>query len=77
MKVALIGAGSTVFAKTLIGDLLSVEEFAGPVLVGVRRAPSDTVCADLIEMAVGPAHGRLDGQVQPIEPDVERHLDTA
>ena len=28
-------------------------------------------------MAVGPAHGRLDGQVQPIEPDVERHLDAA
>ena len=30
MKVALIGAGSTVFAKTLIGDLLSISEFAGP-----------------------------------------------
>ena len=29
MKVALIGAGSTVFAKTLIGDLLSIPEFAG------------------------------------------------
>jgi alpha-galactosidase len=29
VKVALIGAGSTVFAKTLMGDLLSVQEFAG------------------------------------------------
>ena len=28
-------------------------------------------------MAVGPAHGGLDGQVQPVEPDVERHLDPA
>ena len=28
MKVALIGAGSTVFAKTLIGDLLSFPELA-------------------------------------------------
>ena len=30
MKVAFVGAGSTVFAKTLIGDLLSIPEFAGP-----------------------------------------------
>ena len=28
-------------------------------------------------MAVGPAHGGLDGQVQSVKPDVERHLDTA
>jgi hypothetical protein len=26
-------------------------------------------------MGVGPAHGSLDGEVQAIEPDVERHLD--
>jgi alpha-galactosidase len=30
VKVALVGAGSTVFARTLIGDLLSVPDFAGP-----------------------------------------------
>jgi alpha-galactosidase len=30
VKVALIGAGSVVFAKTLIGDLLSIPELAGP-----------------------------------------------
>src|SRR5262245_16234269 len=28
-------------------------------------------------MAVGPAHGGLDGQVQPIEPDIEGNLDAA
>jgi alpha-galactosidase len=32
VKVALIGAGSTVFAKTLIGDLLSYPELAGASL---------------------------------------------
>ena len=30
MKAAFIGAGSVVFAKTLIGDLLSIPDFAGP-----------------------------------------------
>jgi alpha-galactosidase len=30
VKVALIGAGSVVFAKTLIGDILSIPELAGP-----------------------------------------------
>jgi alpha-galactosidase len=30
MKVAFVGAGSVVFAKTLIGDLLSIPELAGP-----------------------------------------------
>jgi alpha-galactosidase len=30
VKVTFIGAGSVVFAKTLIGDLLSIREFAGP-----------------------------------------------
>jgi alpha-galactosidase len=29
VKVALIGAGSVVFAKTLVGDLMSIPEFAG------------------------------------------------
>jgi alpha-galactosidase len=32
MKVALVGAGSTVFAKTLIGDLLSFPELCGPTI---------------------------------------------
>ena len=45
--------------------------------VGIGHAPSDVAGADLVEMAVGPAHGRLDGQMQPVEPDFERHLDAA
>ena len=28
-------------------------------------------------MTVGPTHGRLHGQVQPVEADVERHLNAA
>ena len=28
-------------------------------------------------MAVGPAHRGLNGQVEPVEPDAERHLDAA
>src|SRR5438105_2821260 len=35
MKVALIGAGSTVFAKTLIGDLLSFPELADGTIVAL------------------------------------------
>ena len=44
---------------------------------GKGGAPSDVTGAKLVEMAVGPALGRLDGQVQPVESDVERHLDAA
>src|SRR5438105_10421715 len=35
MKVALIGAGSTVFAKTLLGDLLSFPELADGTTVAL------------------------------------------
>jgi hypothetical protein len=28
-------------------------------------------------MAVGPAHGGLNGQMQPVEPDVEWHINAA
>src|SRR5260370_28382163 len=38
---------------------------------------SDVAGADLVEMTVRPAHRRLDREVQTVEPDVERHLDTA
>src|SRR5258705_2829293 len=57
--------------------LPGVEEVASPMDVGKGGAPSDVTGAKLVEMAVGPAHGRLDGQVQPVESDVERHLDAA
>src|SRR6266511_3002264 len=68
---------SDVFEHVAKPGFACIEEVAGPILIGIRGAPSDTVCADLIEMAVGPSHGGLDGQVQPVEPDVERHLDVA
>src|SRR6266511_4151505 len=68
---------SDVFEHVAEPGFACIEEVAGPILIGIRGAPSDTVCADLIEMAVGPSHGGLDGQVQPVEPDVERHLDVA
>jgi hypothetical protein len=31
----------------------------------------------LVQMAIGPAHGCLDGQMQPVEPDIEWRLDAA
>ena len=31
----------------------------------------------IIEVGVGPAHGRLDREMQAVEPDIERHLDAA
>src|SRR5207245_11242581 len=57
--------------------LTGIDEVAGPVRLWIGRTPADAARADLVEMAVGPAHGCLDGQVQPIESDVERHLDAA
>src|SRR4249920_164102 len=63
-----------VFENVAEPSLAGVDEVAGPIGVGIGRAPADVAGADLIEMAVGPAHGRLDSQMQPVEPDVERHL---
>ncbi len=57
--------------------LAGIEEVTGPAGIGVWRAPADVACADLVEMAVGLAHSGLDRQVQPIEPDIEWHLDAA
>jgi alpha-galactosidase len=57
MKIALIGAGSTVFAKTLIGDLLSFPELAdGLTLVlmdidGERLETSEVVARRLVDDA--------------------------
>ena len=66
-----------VFEHVVEPGLAGVEEVAAPIGIGIGRAPSDVTGAKLVEMAVGPAHGRLDGQMQPVEPDVERHLDAA
>src|SRR5271155_1713817 len=68
---------SNVFGHVAEPSFACIEEVAGPVLIGIGCTPADIARADLIEVAVGPAHGRLDGQVQPVESDVERHLDAA
>ena len=57
MKIAFIGAGSTVFAKTLIGDLLSFPELADDMTLalmdvdGERLETSDVVARRLVEAA--------------------------
>ena len=43
----------------------------------VRQAPANIPGPDLVKVAVGPAHGRLQHQVQAVEADGERHLDPA
>jgi hypothetical protein len=48
-----------------------VDEEAGPILLRIRRAPSDVACAHLVEMLVVPAHGRLDCEMQAVETNVE------
>jgi alpha-galactosidase len=59
VKVALIGAGSTVFAKTLIGDVLSVPELAGPATklalmdVDAERLGTSEIVARRVAAAVG------------------------
>ena len=65
MKVAFIGAGSVVFARTLIGDLLSTPELAGPTtslalmdIEGERLRTSEVV-AGRVAAAVG-AEPRID-----------------
>ncbi len=52
-----------------------INEVTCPIQIGIGRAEADITGADFIEVAVGPAHGSLDGQLQPVKPDVERYLD--
>src|SRR5215469_1246629 len=47
------------------------------VAAGIGGTPADAARPDLVQMAVGPAHGGLKGQMQPVEPDIERHFDAA
>jgi len=54
-----------------------VKEIAAPVGAGIGYASSDIAGADPVEMTVGPAHRGLDRQMQAIEPDGIRYLDTA
>jgi hypothetical protein len=53
----------------------SIERTAAPV--GIGNPPSDIFGADLIEVAVGPAHRRLDCKMETVEPDRERHFEAA
>jgi alpha-galactosidase len=59
VKVALIGAGSTVFAKTLIGDLLSFPELAGTTIalmdVDPERLRTSEIVARRIAHELGAA----------------------
>jgi alpha-galactosidase len=59
VKVALIGAGSTVFAKTLIGDLLSFPELAGTTIalmdVDPERLRTSEIVARRIAQELGAA----------------------
>jgi alpha-galactosidase len=70
MKVAFVGAGSVVFAKTLIGDLLSVPDFAGSTttLALMDIDPERLRTADLMAHRVACALG-----ARPrIEPTLDR-----
>ncbi len=58
MKVAFIGAGSTVFAKTLIGDLISYPELAGDMTIALmdideHRLRTSELVAQKIATAAG------------------------
>lgn len=55
--------------------LAGVERTVRPARIG--NAPADIADADLVEMRVGPAHRRLDEEMQAIKPYIERRLDTA
>src|ERR1700752_1612271 len=71
------GLCADVFEDVAEPSFASIREVAGPVCARIGRPPSGAARADLVQMAVGPAHGCLDGQIQPLEPDVEWHLDAA
>jgi alpha-galactosidase len=61
VRVALLGAGSVVFAKALIGDILSVPELAGPATtvalmdIDTERLEAAEVMAGRVAAAVGAA----------------------
>src|SRR4051812_2716619 len=55
--------------------LAGIERTVSPIRVG--HASAHVAGPDLVEMAIGPAHGGLEHQVQAIKPDGQRHLNTA
>jgi hypothetical protein len=66
-----------IFEDVVEPGFAGVEEVTGRISIGVWRTPADITGAQLVEMAVGPAHGGLNGQMQPVEPDVEWHINAA
>jgi alpha-galactosidase len=69
VKVTLIGAGSVVFAKTLIGDVLSIPELAGPTTT-VALMDIDPERLRASEIMAGRVAGALGA-----EPHIEATLD--
>ena len=45
--------------------------------VGIGNAPARATSPELVEMAIGPAHRRLQHEVQPVEADPQRHVEPA
>ena len=64
----------------VLDDLAQSGFVGGQVLaakIGVRDTPCGAGCFEHVEMRVGPAHGHLQCQVQPVQPDISRHLQGA
>lgn len=69
--------GADVFEEVVEASFSCIKEITNPIRIGIGRTEADITGADFIEVAVGPAHGGLDSQMQAVKPDVERHLDSA
>ena len=76
MKVALIGAGSTVFAKTLIADLLSFPELAGDMTISLMDIDEERLrTSELVARQIADSAGR-NARIEA-SPDRRAVLDSA
>src|SRR5215813_13044322 len=71
------GLCADVFEGVVKPRFAGIHEVTAPISIGIGGTPADAARADFVQMAVGPAHGCLDGQMQPVESDIEWHLDAA
>src|ERR1700741_1042436 len=71
------GLCADVFEDIAEPRFASIHEVTTPICIGIGGTPADAARADFVQMTVGPAHGCLDSQMQPVEPDIEWHLDAA
>src|SRR5215471_19064458 len=71
------GLCADVFEDVVEPRFASIHEVVGPICIGIGGTPAGAASSDLVQMAVGPAHGCLDGQMQPVKPDIEWHFDAA